>query len=129
MEQPNKDLRKRGEKDVREILSENHELIGTLDSDLIDYEKLITTRIPALDENQLQMIRETNEPMITTEKVSDKLEFITIHRAKMKEEILRIPNVSPNSEEPYITVENPNRREEIINIHRPKKENTETDTK
>lgn len=81
-----------------------------------------------LFESQLQMIRETNEPMITTEKVSDKLEFFTNHRAKLKEDIIRIPNVSLNSEESFVTVENPNGREEIINLHQLKKENTETDT-
>ena len=128
MEQPNEDLRKRAEKDIRDIISEDHEIIATLDSDLIDYEKLITTHIPDLDESQLQMIRETNEPMISTEKVSDKLEFFTIHRAKLKEDIIRIPNVSVNSEEPFITVENPNGREEIINLHQLKKENADTET-
>ena len=127
MDQPDEDLRKRGEKDFRDIISKEHELFETLDSEHIEYEKLITTRIPDLDESQLQMIRETNEPMITTEKVSDKLEFITIHRTQLKEDIIRIPIVSLNSEEPYITAENPNGSEEIINIHQLKKENTETD--
>ena len=129
MEQPDEDLRKRGEKYFRDMISEEPDLFETLDSELIDYEKLITTHIPDLDESQLQIIRETNEPMVTTEKVSDKLEFITIHRAKLKEDTIQIPNVSLNSEEPFITVENPNGREEIINIHQLKKETTDNDTK
>lgn len=123
MEQPNDELRKRMEKESRDIKLWNHELIGKLDSELIDFEKLMTTRIPDLDESQIQIIKETNKPIITFEKVSDKLEFITIHRPTLKKEMLRIPSVSSNSKEPYITVENPNRREEIINIHRPKKKN------
>ena len=129
MEQTDKDLRKRGEKYFRDMISEETDLFETLDSELIDYEKLITTRIPNLDESKLQIIIETNEPMITTEKVSDKFEFITIHRAKLKEDIICIPNVSLNSEELFITVENPNGREEIINIHQLKKETTDNDTK
>ena len=127
MEQFDEDLRKRGEKYFRDIISEEPDLIETLDSEFVDYEKLITTHIPDLDESQLQIIKETNESMITTEKVSDKFEFITIHRAKLKEDIIRIPNVSLNSEEPFITVENSNGSEEIINIHQLKKETTDND--
>lgn len=121
MEQPNDELRKRIEKETGDIKMWNQELIGKLDPELINFEKLMTTRIPDLNESQIQTIKETNKPIITFEKVSDKLEFITIHRPTLKKEMLRIPSVSSNSEEPYITVENPYGREEIINIHRLKK--------
>ena len=46
MEQPDEDLRKRGEKYFRDMISEEPDLFETLDSELIDYEKLITTHIP-----------------------------------------------------------------------------------
>jgi len=121
VEQPNDELRKRIEKETGDIKMWNQELIGKLDPELINFEKLMTTRIPDLNESQIQTIKETNKPIITFEKVSDKLEFITIHRPTLKKEMLRIPSVSSNSEEPYITVENPYGREEIINIHRLKK--------
>ena len=124
MEQTNDELRKRMEREIKDIKLWNLEFIGKLDSKLIDFEKLMTTRIPDLSESQIQIIKEKNEPIITFEKVSDKLEFITINRPMSKKDILRIPSVSSNFEEPYITVENPYKKEETINIHRPKKKNS-----
>jgi len=121
VEQPNEEIRKRMEKDTKDVKLWDNELIGKLDSELIDFEKFMTTWLPDLDESQIKMIRETNNPMVTFEKVNDKLEFITINRPKPKKEILRIPSVSLSLGEPYITVDNPNGREEIINMHRPKK--------
>jgi len=118
MEQPNEELRKQIENDIKLL---DYEYSRKLDSELIDFSKSTTTWPPEIDEIKKKIIREIVNPIAASEKVNDKLDFITINRPEPKKEILRIPTTSSNLGEPFITVEDPKRREEIITIHRPKK--------
>jgi hypothetical protein len=93
--------------------------IKKLDYELIDFSK--STWLPEIDEPKKRIIREIVNPIAASEKVNDKLEFITINRPEAKKEILRIPSISSNLGELFITAEDPKGREEIITIHRPKK--------
>ncbi len=124
MDELSHELRKKQEKEMLNHESFNKKIVDLFDSDFSEYEKLITTYKPELENTKLELIRNANEPMITFEEVSDKLEFITIHRPKLNKEIMRIPTVSSSPTEPFITVENPNQKEENINIYR-LKENDE----
>jgi hypothetical protein len=118
MERPNEESRKQIENDIKLL---DYEDIKKLDYGLIDFSKSTSTWLPEIDENKKRIIREIVNPVATSEKVNDKLEFITINRPEPKKEILRIPSISSNRGEPFITVENPKSREEIITIHRSKK--------
>jgi len=116
MEQPNEESRKQIENDIKLL---DYEYIRKLDSAFIDFSKSTSTWLPEIDEIKNKMIKEIVNPIATSEKVNDKLEFITINRPEPKKEILRIPRISSKLGEPFITVENSNDREEIITIHRP----------
>ena len=116
MEQPNAESRKQIENDIKLL---DYEHIRKLDYGLIDFSK--STWLPEIDDVKKRIIREIVNPVATSEKVNDKLDFITINRPEPIKEILRIPRISSNQGELFITVENLKSREEIITIHRSKK--------
>lgn len=118
MDDLTEELRRRQEREKLDFEVFNNKISDLFDSNFSEHEKLITTYKPELDATKIEQIRNSNEPILTFEEITDKLEIITIHRPSLSKKTIRIPSAPSSPIEPFITVENPNQKEEIINIHR-----------